>query len=145
VDNSRALDLFIDKDGLWYANGVLMIRKEIIKLFADDLKKEGHDKYYLDWQTQLHPVRVEDVPFFVQSVTDQVGRLMIQLYDGRKFPLPPGKIIIKNNIPYISLFWQRDTKLSRPAYSELCKNVIEREGSYFIKYGDNEWLVEEIV
>lgn len=143
MDHFRVLELFIDKDGLWYVNGVLMIRKEIIKLFAADLKKEGHDKYHLDWQHQLYPVRVEDAPFFVQSVTEQVGRLMIQLYDGRNFPLPPGNIIIKNNIPYLSLFWQRDTKLSRPAYSELCKNVIERDGDYFIKYGENEWLVEE--
>ncbi|ODA39304.1 hypothetical protein [Desulfosporosinus sp. BG] len=70
---------------------------------------------------------------------------MIQLYDGRKFPLPPGNLIMINNIPYISLFWQHDSKLSHPSYCELCKNVIERDGQYIIKYGDNEWLVEEIV
>ena len=52
-------------------------------------------------------------------------------------------IIMKNNIPYISLLWQGDTKLSRSSYSELCKNLIEREGHYFIKYGDNEWLIQE--
>ncbi|MCO1604139.1 DUF1285 domain-containing protein [Desulfosporosinus nitroreducens] len=144
MDNLRAPELFIDKDGLWYADGVLMINKEIIKLFAANLKKDGHDKYQIDWQNQLYPVRVEDVPFFVQSVTEQVGQLTIQLNDGRKFPLPPGNIVVKNNIPYISLFWQRDTKLSRPSYSELCKNLIERNGHYFIKHGDNEWLVEDV-
>lgn len=141
MDNLRAPVLFIDKDGQWYADGVHMIKKEIIKLFASHLKKDGDDKYHIDLQNQFYPVRVEDAPFFVQSITDQDGQAMIQLYDGRKFPLSPGSIIIKNKIPYISLFWSRDTKLSRPSYSEL----IERDGHYFIKYGYNEWLVEEII
>ena len=145
LDNLRAPELFIDKDGLWYSDGVLMINKEIIKLFASNLKKDGHNKYHIDLQNQLYPIRVEDAPFFVQSVTEQVGQPMIQLYDGRKFPLPSGNIIMKNNIPFISLFSQRDTKLSRPSFSELCKNPMERDGHYYIKYGDNEWLVEEIV
>lgn len=145
MNNLRAPELFIDKDGLWYADSVLMINKEIVKLFASNLKRDGHDQYHIDWQKQLYPVRVEDTPFFVQSVSEQDGRLMILLYDGRKFPLPQGNIIIKDNIPYISLYCQRDTKLSRPAYSELCKKAIERDGHYFIKNGDNEWLIEEIV
>ncbi|MCO5384488.1 MAG: hypothetical protein NHB14_00705 [Desulfosporosinus sp.] len=39
MENLRAPELYIDKDGLWYADGVLMINKEIIKLFAANLKK----------------------------------------------------------------------------------------------------------
>ncbi|AFQ45098.1 DUF1285 domain-containing protein [Desulfosporosinus meridiei] len=145
MENFRAPELFIDKDGLWYADGVLMINNEIIKLFASHLKNDGHKEYHIDWQGHLYPVRVEDVPFFVPSLTGEDGQLIIQLYDGRRFPMPLGSILMKSNIPYISLFWQRDTKLSRPAYAELCKSLIEREGQFFIKYGDNEWLVEEIV
>jgi hypothetical protein len=144
LDNLYAPELFISKDGSWYADGVLMIRKEIIELFASHLKKDDHDRHYINWQNQLYPVKVEDVPFFVKSVNEQDGQLMIKLYDGREIPLPLGNIIIKNNTPYISLFWKHDTKLSRPAFYELCKNAIERDGHYFIKYGDKEWLIEEI-
>lgn len=145
MNNLHAPELFIDKDGLWYADGVLMIRKEIIELFASHLKKDALENYYIDWKNQSYPVRVEDAPFFVKTLTVQDGRFAVQLYDGRTFPMPLGNIIIKNNIPYISLFWYCDTKLSRPSYSELCKNLIERESQYFIKYGDNEWFVEEII
>ncbi|WP_407312800.1 DUF1285 domain-containing protein [Desulfosporosinus sp. SB140] len=145
MDNLHSPQLFIDKDGQWYADSVLMIRKEIITLFASHLKKDGQDKYGIDWKSQWYPVSVEDAPFFVQSLNEEAGQLMIQLYDGRRFPLPPGNIIMKNNIPYISLFWQLDTKLSRPSYNELCKNLIERDDHYFIQYGENEWLVEEKV
>lgn len=145
LDNLRGPDLFVDKDGLWYTDGVQMINKEIIELFASHLKKDDHNKYHIDWRNQLYPVRVKDAPFFVQTITEQAGQLMIQLYDGRKFLLPPGNLIMKNNIPYISLFWRCDTKLSHSSYCELCKNAIERDGHYFIKYGDNEWLIEEII
>ena len=143
MNRSSSPELFIDREGQWYADGVLMIKKELIQLFASHLKNDGQEKYHIDWRNQLCPVRVEDVPFFVQTVMALDDGLMLQLKDVRKFPLPPGSIIMKDNIPYISLFWQRDTKLSRPSYSELCKNLIEREGHYYIKYGDNEWLVQE--
>ncbi|MBC2725431.1 DUF1285 domain-containing protein [Desulfosporosinus sp.] len=144
MNNLRAPELFIDKNGQWYTDGVLMINKEIIKLFASHLKKDGYDKYHIDWQNQLYPVLVEDAPLFVQSLTEQAGLPIIQLYDGRTFPLPSGSIWIKNNIPYISLFWKRDTKLSHSSYCELCKNLIEKDGRYFFQYGDSEWLVEEV-
>ena len=142
MDNLSAPELFIDRDGRWYADGLLMTKQEIIKLFASHLKKDEHDNYHIHWQNYLYPVEVEDAPFFVQSLTEQVGRLTVLLYDGREFPLPSGNIIVKKDIPYISLFWNCDTKLSRPSYSELCKNLIERDDRYFIKYGENEWFVE---
>lgn len=143
MDHLSAPELFIDQDGRWYADGVLMTKKEIVRLFASHLKKDEHDNYHIHWQNYLYPVEVKDAPFFVQSVIVETGQPMILLYDGRKLPLPLGKIIIKNSIPYISLLWECDTKLSRPSYSELCKNLIERDERYLIKYGDNEWLVEE--
>lgn len=143
LDMFRAPELYIDKDGLWYADKVQMIRKEIIELFASHLQRDAQDNYHIDWQNQLYPVQVEDVPYFVQSLTEQAGQLTVHLYDGREFPFPSGNIMIRNNIPYISLFGQRDTKLSRPAYSELCKNLIERAGNYLIRCGENEWLVED--
>ncbi|CAA7602379.1 Protein of unknown function DUF1285 [Acididesulfobacillus acetoxydans] len=137
-------EVHIDKNGIWYADGVEMVNEEIIKLFASHLTKDDYGKYQINWRNQLYPVSVEDAPFFVQSVSEQVGQPMIQLYDGRKLPLPLGCIVMKENIPYISLFWQYDTKLSRASYCELCKNLIERDGRYFIRYGDNEWLIEEV-
>lgn len=142
MDYSNIHKLFIDKNGRWYVDGVLMVSEKIINLFASHLEKDSHDKYHIDWQNQLYPVEVEDAPFFVQSISKQSDQLMIQLYDGRTLPFPSGNIIMKNNIPYISLFWQGDTKLSHSSYCELCNNAIEQDGHYFIKYGDNKWLFE---
>ncbi|NLM21070.1 MAG: DUF1285 domain-containing protein [Peptococcaceae bacterium] len=144
MENLPAPEIFIDKNGQWYADGVLMTRKDIVKLFASHLRKESDNQYYIVWQNQWYPVQVEDVPFFVQSVTEQDGQLMISLYDGREMPLPSGKMIIKNNIPYITLFWPGDTKLSHAAYNELGKRAIERNGQYYINYEGNEWPVIEM-
>ncbi|MPM08327.1 hypothetical protein SDC9_54639 [bioreactor metagenome] len=139
-------DFFIDKDGKWYADGVLMIKKEIIKLFASNLKKDAPNNYYIEWQGKPYPVRIEDVPFYVRSVTVDSDNVLLELYDGRKLPLPPGKsIVLKNAVPYLSLFSPCDTRLSQRSYSELCENVSERDGRYFIRFGEREWPIEEIL
>ena len=144
MDNLNMHKLFIDKNGQWYVDGALMISEKIVNLFASHLEKDSQDKYHIEWQNYKYPVEVEDAPFFVQSISKQPDQLMIQLYDGRRLPFPSGSIIMKNNIPYISLFSQCDTKLSLSSYCELCDNVIEQDGHYFIKYGDNQWRFEEI-
>lgn len=143
MENLQTPEITIDKDGKWYSDGVLMTRKEIINLFSTNLKKIGPESYQIDWQNKTHPVKVEDVPFFVESVTEVDGGFMLLLYDGREVPMPQGSILIKNQTPYISLFWPLDTKLSRPSYNELCKHLVEREGHYLIQYGVNEWPVEQ--
>jgi hypothetical protein len=137
-------ELFIDKDGHWYADGVQIIRKEIIKLFASNLRKDDQHNYYIYWQEKSYPVKVEDVPFFAEFINEQAGRLVIQLYDSRELSIIPKSLILKNNIPYLSLFWERDTKLSHHSYWEISKNLTERNGNYFIKYGNNELPIEEL-
>ena len=143
MENSQTPEITIDKEGKWFSDGVLMTRKEIVNLFSTHLIKTGPDSYQIDWQNKTHPVKVEDVPFFVQSVAEADDRFILQLYDGREVPMPPGPITIKNRTPYISLFWPDDTKLSRSSYNDLCQHLIERDGRYIIQYGNNEWPVEE--
>ncbi len=144
MENSQTPEITIDKDGKWFSDGVLMTRKEIVNLFSTHLKKIGPDSYQIDWQNKTHPVKVEDVPFFVQTVAETDAGFMLQLYDGRELPMPAGPIVIKNQMPYISLFWPDDTKLSRSSYSDLCQHLIEREGRFVIQYRDHEWPVEEM-
>ncbi len=136
-------ELHIDKDGKWYSDGVLMTRPEIILLFSTHLTMTGTGSYQIDWQNKTCPVRVDDSPFFVNSLFEKDGRFMLLLSDGRELPMPPGSVVLKNNIPYISLFWPSDTKLSRPAYHELCRHLIEQSGAYLIRLGDHEWPVEQ--
>lgn len=122
-----------------------MVKKEIIKLFASNLKKDARNNYYIEWQEKNYPVRIEEVPFYVRSVTVDSDHVLLELYDGREFPLPPGKsIVLKNSVPYLSLFSSCDTKMSPRSYSELCENVSERGGRYFIKFGEREWPIEEM-
>jgi hypothetical protein len=137
-------DFLIDKEGIWYADGLVMIRKEIIKLFADHLKRGEDGGYHIEWQGKPYPVRVEDVPFLVQSADLQDGKVLLQLYDSRTLPMPAGSILLKNNVPYLSLFWNMDTRISQNAYSRLSENVLGRDGSYFIRYGGQEWPLEEV-
>ncbi len=144
MEQLEAPKFFIDKDGVWYADGVLISRKEILLFFASHLKKDEESRYSIDYRHQSCGVRAEDVPFFITSLREEDGKLLILLYDGREFPMPSGNLIIKNKIPYVSLFWERDTKLSRAAFNLLSNYLIERDGHYLIRYGDDEWPVEEM-
>lgn len=137
-------DFLIDQEGIWYADGLVMVQKEIMKLFAEHLKKGDDGGYFIEWQGKPYPVRVEDVPFLVLSVSQQDGQVMLHLYDSRTLPMPPGSILLKNNVPYLSLFWKMDTRISQSAYSRLSENTVERGGAYFIQYGGQEWPVEEV-
>lgn len=142
MDNLRAPELTIDQDGLWYADGVHMFRKEIIKLFATHLVRAEDGSYLIRWQGQVYPVKVADVPFFATHLTEEGNDLVVHLYDGRTVNLPEGKITMKNDIPYMSLFWPQDTRLSHQAYWELNKFLTERDGNYFIVHKNREWPVE---
>ncbi|MDD2483536.1 MAG: DUF1285 domain-containing protein [Eubacteriales bacterium] len=138
-------DFYINNEGEWYVDGILASRKEILLLYVSHLKKDEEGVFYIDYQNKKHFVRVEDVPFYAVSLSEEGSDLRLQLHDTREVSLPlgNGNIMIKNKIPYVSLFWEADTKLSRACFSLLCKNLIERDGCYFIKYGESEWQIEE--
>jgi|GEM_PF-1037999 len=136
-------ELRIDKDGYWFADGSLMHREGILSAFAAHLKKEEPDKYSIDWQGQSLPVSVEEAPFFCRSFYQAEGSVFLLLRDGREVPAVSGKIIMKREIPYLSLFWEGDTKLSRSAFETLCACLSETEAGYVVRYGNCKWLITE--
>lgn len=137
-------EFVIDKDGRWFTDGVLMVQKKIITLFAEHMQKDEQGKYAIKWQGINYPVQVEDVPFWVDKLEQEGDALTLHLYDGRKVPMPDGPIWMKNDAPYLSVFWERDTKLSQHVFSILSSSLIERDGAYFIRYAGREWSVKEV-
>lgn len=101
-------DFYINKEGEWYVDGILASRKEILLLYVSHLKKDEEGVFYIDYQNKKHFVRVEDVPFYAVSLSEEGSDLRLQLHDTREVSLPlgNGNIMIKNKIPYVSLFWE---------------------------------------
>lgn len=56
------LDIRIGRDGLWWYLGTPIGRKELVRLFASVLKKEG-SRYYLVTPVEKIGITVDDAPF----------------------------------------------------------------------------------
>jgi hypothetical protein len=62
----------IDKEGVWYYKGNEMFRKDIVKLFYQNLKRDESGRYYIDLENDLASLEVEDTAYVVTAV-DKFG------------------------------------------------------------------------
>jgi uncharacterized protein len=58
----------IDKEGVWYYKGNEMFRKDIVKLFYQNLKRDESGSYYIHLENDLASLEVEDTAYFVTAV-----------------------------------------------------------------------------
>jgi len=59
----------IDKEGVWYYKGNEMFRKDIVKLFYQNLKRDEAGGYYIDLENDLASLEVEDTAYVVIAVS----------------------------------------------------------------------------
>jgi hypothetical protein len=59
-------DIFIDREGTWFADGMRVIHKKILSLFCSSLYPDGRGGYHLCINGEECPVRVEDTPFVIK-------------------------------------------------------------------------------
>ncbi|WP_018632581.1 DUF1285 domain-containing protein [Neomegalonema perideroedes] len=68
------IDIAIRRDGTWIHEGRPILRRELAKLFASVLRREGED-HYLVTPVEKMKIRVEDVPFLaVEMRAEGEGR-----------------------------------------------------------------------
>lgn len=128
-----ALDMVIKSDGSWHYNKSPIGRKELVKLFASVIKREGDD-FFLVTPVEKIAITVEDAPFIatemhqqgngknqILSFTTNVGnRVTASKTHPLRFDPQPNS---ENLLPYIhirhSLENALEAKLSRSVYYEL--------------------------
>lgn len=77
----------IDKEGVWHYRGNEMFRKDIVKLFYQNLKRDESGRYYIEIENDLASVEVEDTAYVVRAVyrfgtpTDGNERIAVLLND----------------------------------------------------------------
>lgn len=129
-------EIRIDRDGNWYADGQIMERREIVNLFSTNLWRDETNQYYIKLAHQTFPIVVEDTPYIINEVFEDDGKIKLRLNDERVLDLPEQPIMVINNVPYASLFWERDAKFTRSAFWQLNKYVVETNNSYWLKFND---------
>lgn len=126
-------EIMIDQEGVWYYNGGKMFRLPAVSFLASHLKKVD-DGYCICYQEQRVPVAVMDVPFVIISTSMSDGVLKGTLADGREVVIPEQEILFEEDVPYFSLFSERDSKFSRPAFWQIVNLLVEKDGQQFIRY-----------
>jgi len=58
----------IDREGTWYYKGNEMFRKDIVKLFYENLKRDESGRYYIELENDLASLEVEDTVYVVTAV-----------------------------------------------------------------------------
>lgn len=126
----------IARDGTWYADEQEMVRRDIVALFAEHLERD-EEGYVVRLGPDSMRVEVEDTPFVVAEILPGEGVLRARLADGREVELPPGPVYLVGDVPYLSLRWERDTKLSRGAWWQMVSYLDEAGNA--IRYGRGIW------
>ena len=58
----------IDKEGGWHYKGNEMFRKDIVKLFYENLKRDDAGRYYIELENDVASLEVEDTAYVVKAV-----------------------------------------------------------------------------
>lgn len=132
MDN-QIVELSIDKEGNWYSSGVLMFRLEIVRLFSEHVSPLSKGGYEVLWDGQVYELKVEDVPFVIESIIAQGDNITVQLTDSRIVDFRPDALFIVNDIAYTSLFFHMDTRFSRKAQWQLNTFLSEENGEAILR------------
>ena len=113
--NVRAQDLppssiRIDKEGTWHYKGNEMFRKDIVKLFYENLKRDDEGHYYIELENDLASLEVEDTAYVIRAVyrlgTPSEGneRISVLLNDETLEEIDCGTLRIgRDNVLYCSV------------------------------------------
>lgn len=145
---SGDIDIRIDRRGDWYHEGIRIVRKPLVKLFASILRREQDGDYYLITPVEKWRIRVEEAPLMavdmdVISAPQQtiIFRLntdeLVTLDKSHPLALTGGA---KNPSPVLALDRGLSAKLTTSVYYRLMEVVEVRENQSGI-YSCGDWFV----
>ena len=130
-------ELFLDKEGRWFHEGVEITHRLTLELFSRSLQPDPAGGYKLVVGVEWAPVRVEDTPYVVRQVTIAADRAMLHLSDGTDEELIAATLRQnEDNVLYCDVKEARfPARFLRPAYYQLMERLCECEGGYAIDLG----------
>lgn len=136
-NETPSLPIRIDKEGVWYYQGAKMFRKDILKLFFENLKKDELGRYLIEFRGDKCLIEVEDTPFVVKAA-DRDNRedrenesIEILLSDFTSEKLNPSTLRVgMDNVLYCSIKDRKfEARFSRSSYYQIAE---------FIKYDEDK-------
>ncbi|MBW2558928.1 MAG: DUF1285 domain-containing protein [Deltaproteobacteria bacterium] len=147
-----SLPIRIDKEGDWYYRGARMFRKDILKLFFENLKRDELGRYLIEFEGDRCLIEVEDTPFVVKtSGMDNSGdreneSIEILLSDFTSEKLDPSTLRMSmDNVLYCSIKDRKfEARFSRSGYYQIAEFIKydEDENAYFVPLNGRNYYIE---
>ncbi|MBW2598758.1 MAG: DUF1285 domain-containing protein [Deltaproteobacteria bacterium] len=147
-----SLPIRIDKEGDWYYRGARMFRKDILKLFFENLKKDDLGRYLIEFEGDKCLIEVEDTPFVVKTVhkhgredrRDESIEILLSDLTLEKLDLSTLHVGM-DNVLYCSIKKGKfESRFSRSGYyqiAELIEYDKERD-AYFVPLNGRNYYIE---
>ena len=131
-----AIDIRIDRDGVWHHEGRRIARPGLVRLFASILRREADGGFALVTPVERLSIEGEDAPFLAVDIeTADAPRSLAFLTNlgevvvlDRAHPLRFGGAADEGFVPYISVRPGLEARLTRAVAAELAGLVEERNG-----------------
>lgn len=145
--------IYVDAEGDWYHKGAKIIRKDILKIFYDNLDLTPSGLFVIRLKNEQCYVEVADTPFVVQQTNMEFAsgensrNFLLTLKNTDEVErLDPSTLWIgKRNILYCLIKNGKfPARFSRPAYYQLA-NYIEEDaenGTFYLKVNGEKFYIK---
>jgi len=141
----------IDKEGRWFHKGAEMIKREIIRLFYENLDIDSLGRYLIHWGTERCLLEVEDTPFVVrravfrEEADGREARFVLFLSDDTQETLAPDTLYVgSDDVLYCRVKQGRfPGRFQRPAYYQLAEYIGEEDGEFFLPLKERRYLIRQ--
>ncbi|RLA93188.1 MAG: hypothetical protein DRG83_21350 [Deltaproteobacteria bacterium] len=144
--------IYVDAEGDWYHKGARIIRKDILKIFYDNLQLTDTGLYVIKLKNEQCYIEVADTPFVIQQINVETGDsedsayFLITLKNTNEIEkLDPSTLWVgENNVLYCLVKERKfPARFSRPAYYQLATHIeenSENEAFYLISNGTKYYI-----
>lgn len=137
----------IDRNGVWFYNGMEMTRKDIVKLFYDHLKRDESGKYIIELGDDRSVIEVEDVPYVVKAVYKKDTYMEIVLNDSTSEKLDPSSLCVgRENVLYCTVRDEKfEARFSRAAYYQIAEFIEYKDdnSSFYIPLNNRNYYIND--
>lgn len=153
-EGSASMSIRIDKEGVWYYNGMEMFRKDIVNLLYEHLVRDESGSYVIEMGKERCVIEVEDAPYVVRAAykfAENGGDgecIKLVMNDLSVEDLDPSSVwIAEDNVPYCTVKNGTFTaRFSRAGYYQLAEEIEYDEGkrAFYILLNKRKYYLKNV-
>ncbi len=145
--------IYVDAEGDWYHKGAKIIRKDILRIFYDNLELTPSGLYVIRLKNEECYIENEDTPFVIQQVDvtteegeQKIFKITLKNIDETEILDPSTLWVGNHNVLYCVIRNGKfPARFSRPAYYQLANYIEEdtKEGKFYLRSNGVKHYINE--